>query len=32
MRRQMAGDARLEEAGRWRTGAAEIMTLVDNTA
>jgi len=31
MRRLMAGDERLEEAGRWRTVAADIMTSVDNT-
>jgi len=31
MRRRMAGDERSEEAGRWWTVAAEIMTSVDNT-
>jgi hypothetical protein len=28
-RRQIAGDERPEEAGRWRTVAAEIMMSVD---
>jgi len=31
IRRRMAGDERPEEAGRWQTVAAEIMTSVDNT-
>jgi hypothetical protein len=31
MRRRMAGDERPEEAGRWRTAAADIMMSVDIT-
>jgi hypothetical protein len=31
MRRQMEGDERPEEVGRWRTVAADIMMSVDNT-
>jgi hypothetical protein len=30
MRRQMAGDKRPEEEGRWQTVAAETMTSVNN--
>jgi hypothetical protein len=30
MRRWMAGDERPQEAGRWQTVAAKIMTSVDH--